>query len=108
MAFSGLQRYILIEALVNTQRPLRREAIVRYYNALRRKPAPHDLANIISRSLDRLIIRHLLVGFGRKTATKWFIQSVRLTPRGRGVARKLLGVQQALPLKLKRKNDKVK
>lgn len=108
MAFSGLQRYILVQAFSSPQRSLSRGVIARYYERRSRRPKARDIPSIVSRSLERLIARQLLVGYGRQTAKKWFIERVRLTPRGRGVAWKLLGVQQALPLKLKRKNEKVK
>lgn len=106
MALSTLQRYILKQAAGSPQGMLRRQAIVRFYDGLARKPKPRDLSTIVARSVERLIAKELVVGFGRKTAQKWFFDRIRLTPEGRGAARKLLGVQQSLPLKVKAQNAK--
>lgn len=103
MQLSPLQRYILTQAVGSPQGALRRGAIAHFYDDAARRPKPRDLATIIARSVERLIAKALVVGYGRKTAYKWYIDRVRLTPKGRGAARKLLGVQQALPLHLKRK-----
>lgn len=102
MVFSGLQRYILLQAVTSPGRALSRGSLAQYYATAKRRPKPRALANVIARSLDRLIGRGLLVGHGRKTSRKWFIQTVKLTPRGRGMARRFLGQQQSLPLKLKK------
>lgn len=66
------------------------------------------MANVISRSVDRLISKQLLVGYGRKTARKWFVERVRLTPKGKTVARQMLGEQQTLPLKIENVKIKMK
>ncbi|MDO8560310.1 MAG: hypothetical protein Q7S23_04755 [bacterium] len=104
MSLSPLQCYILKQAAGSPQGTLRRQVIVHFYDSVARKPKPRDLSTIIARSVERLIAKELVVGFGRKTAQKWFFDRVRLTPKGRGAARKLLGVQQALPLKVKNQN----
>ena len=101
MKLSSLQRYIFREAFAS-RGALGRQRIVGFYAAAKDRPKSGDCARIISRSLDRLITRELAVGFGRKTAQKWYIETIKLTPKGRGVARKLLGQQQSLPLKMKR------
>jgi len=101
MVLSRLQRYILLQALAASKRTMSRSGIARFYNDTTYRPKGKDLANIISRSLDRLITKELVVGFGHKTARKWYIESIKLTPKGRGVAKRLLGEQQALPLKIK-------
>jgi len=87
---------------------LNRSGIVRFYADAAKRPKAKDLANIISRSVDRLITKEMLVGYGKKTATKWFVETVKLTARGRGAARKMLGEQQVLPLKVKIQNPKGK
>ena len=64
----------------------------------RRIPVPGHQTRIVSRAIDRLIGRGLVVGTGVKTAKKWYITGVRLTPAGRRAARALAGQQQRLPL----------
>lgn len=100
MPLSRLQRYILSQTLAAPKRLLHRVSIERFYVQVGKKFTAKGMANVISRSVDRLINNHLLVGYGRKTARKWFVERVRLTPKGRGVARRMLGEQQTLPLRL--------
>ncbi len=52
---------------------------------------------ILTRSLDRLVDRGLMIGYGHRTQQKWFIESIRLTPAGRRAARRLLGTQTTFP-----------
>jgi len=56
-------------------------------------------AKIITQSLESLIDRELLLGYGVRTPHKWFIESVELTKKGKKIAQKLLGEQLRLPLK---------
>lgn len=58
--------------------------------------------NSITVSLDRLIKKGLLVGFGEITKEKVYIDKIRLTRLGREIAKKLLGEQKSLPLKIKK------
>ena len=53
---------------------------------------------IITSSIESLIDRELMTGYGVRTAHKWFIREVSLTDKGRRVARKLQGEQMRLPL----------
>ena len=52
-------------------------------------------------ALQKYILKQCLQakGFGEETAQKWFINQVKLTAKGKKVARGLLGVQQKLPFK---------
>jgi hypothetical protein len=61
-----------------------------------------DVVDGTTKSLERLIDRGLLVGYGVRTQKKWCIKSVRLTPTGRRIERALYGSQQPLPLRAKK------
>lgn len=52
---------------------------------------------IVTKSLERMIDRGLLVGYGVRTPEKWYIKEIRLTPLGRRVSKKLRGEQARLP-----------
>ncbi len=95
MALSALQRYVLRECYTSRKPLVDRQAFAKYYA---KHVPPHSLADSITSSLERLIDRGLMVGFGRRTPKKWFIERVKLTPAGRRAARPLLGTQQRLPL----------
>ncbi|MEK7073463.1 MAG: hypothetical protein AAB974_03445 [Patescibacteria group bacterium] len=81
---SALQKRILLSALAAKNG--------------RRTPVAGHKTRVVSRALDRLITRGLVIGMGVKTAQKWYITGVRLTPAGRRAARALAGQQQRLPL----------
>ena len=68
-----------------------------YYS--HKKTKKEIVTNDITKSVERLIERELIIGFGKKTARKWFITQVSLTPKGKRTAKTLFGKQQKLPLR---------
>jgi hypothetical protein len=96
MILSELQRYVLRTAYRYPRVRVPRQAFAD--GPRRSRPVRHS-AEILSRSLERLIDRGLLIGFGHRTSDKWFIESVRLTTLGRRHARAILSAQASLPLK---------
>lgn len=109
MTFSTLQRYILREAYQSRVKRFPRRQLVRFYERRRSAPKVADRQNNITKSLERLIDKGYLTGYGRRTPRKWFIEEVALTALGRRAGKVSLGEQQALPLrnsKLKMKNVK--
>lgn len=95
MRLSALQRYILRECYQSRQKLISRQPFAKYYPP---KTPKTTVINSITASLERLIDKGLMIGFGRRTPEKWFIDNVRLTPLGRKTAKQLLGTQQKLPL----------
>lgn len=57
------------------------------------------IVGTITKTLEQLIDKGLMVGYGVRTPKKWYIKEVRLTPMGRKMTKRLLGEQQRLPLK---------
>lgn len=51
----------------------------------------------ITRSIEHLIDRELMIGEGVRTPHKWYMRRVRLTPKGKVAAKKLGGEQRVLP-----------
>jgi len=96
MRLSALQRYILRECYQYPKVRVPRPPLTKYYA---KRPAKQAAIDSITVSLERLIERGLMIGFGRRTPAKWFIEEVKLTPLGRRVARASLGQQQRLPFK---------
>ncbi|TAL20609.1 hypothetical protein EPN90_00620 [Patescibacteria group bacterium] len=93
----GLQAYILERTLERRGR-LDRRALLAYYTAFNKRPKRKDQIDAITKALERMIARGWLVGYCVRTAQKWYIKEVQLTPKGRRAARKLRGEQQKLPL----------
>ncbi|MFA6254906.1 MAG: hypothetical protein WC675_02605 [Patescibacteria group bacterium] len=101
MKLSTLQKYILKQCVQAKDKVISKANLERFYTNSKAKPKPKDLVNTITKSVERLIKKELVIGYGWKTPHKWFIRQVKLTPKGAKIARRLLGVQQKLPLKNK-------
>ncbi len=108
MRLSKLQKYILLQCFEHKYGKLDRKNLVVFYNSFKSKPQKASQINSITVSLDRLIKKGLLVGFGEITKEKVFIDKVRLTRLGRSVAKKILGEQKKLPLNLRKVSKKRK
>lgn len=102
MRLSPLQKYIMRACYVTAPKAVARGGFARFYDSQPTKPKEGDVVNIITKSLESLIDKGFMVGYGVRTPQKWYIKEVRLLPAGRKVARKLLGEQQILPLKLRK------
>jgi len=120
MKLSHLQKYILLAGYEETSE-FSRGRLLKFYNSSasaapspkrlgrvgdkttagkqKKKPKKEDQANIITKSLERLIGKGFLIGYGVRTPKKWFIKKIKLTAAGRKMAKKLQGEQQALPFK---------
>jgi len=99
MKLSALQKYILKQCLQAKDKIISKKVLHDFYRQSVKPPKSKDIINIITKSVERLIKKELIVGFGEETAQKWFINQVKLTAKGKKVARGLLGVQQKLPFK---------
>lgn len=107
MRLSPLQKYILRSCYLTQAKVVGRTGFVKFYEDQKQKPKAGDIVNIITKSLESLIDKGLMVGYGVRTPEKWYIKEVRLMPAGRKLGRKLLGEQQKLPFKIsKRTNNK--
>ena len=97
MRLSSLQKHILISSFGERGFSVSKKNLAEFYKTQKTKPKKRDIPGIITKSVERLIDRELMIGIGVRTAHKWFIKEVRLTPKGRKIARELLGKQQQLP-----------
>ena len=91
----------LQKAILRSCYPLRGLVERKRFHDLGKKEATHakDVVDVVTKALERMIDRGLLVGHGVRTKEKWFIHAVRLTPEGRRIARRVVGTQQILPLR---------
>ncbi|MFH1597510.1 MAG: hypothetical protein ABIB97_00365 [Patescibacteria group bacterium] len=103
MRLSKLQKYILIQSLGRKPGRFGRNVLNRFYDKEKKKPSKKDIQNIITKSIERMIDKELLIGYGRRTPHMWFIDEIQLTGKGRREAKKLFGQQQALPFKKRKK-----
>lgn len=96
---SKLQQFIL-EACVEAGGSVSRSVIDKSPDKSSSKAQKEHYKQIITQSIERLIDRGLLVGYGTKTREKLFITKIRLTPSGKKVAHEYQKRKQAsLPLK---------
>ena len=104
MTTSRLQKYILKKGLESRDYKISKKILIDYYKNHKNPAKKKDQISIITKSVERLIKRGLIRGFGVKTAEKWFILQVGLTRLGIKKARELFGQQQTLPLRKDKKN----
>ena len=99
MYFSPLQKYIIKSCYPQLRgEQIDRQAFAGFYNknSLVKKEIQ---SKIITKSLERLIDRGILVGYGIRTPKKWFIKKIRLTTLGKKQWEKYLKRnQRRLPL----------
>ena len=105
MRLSHLQEFILKTSYENHAARIHRRAFLSYYQLAPASERTGDIHGVLTRSLERLIDRELMVGYGRRTPHKWFIDEVRLTSKGSGMAKKLMGEQQSFPFRRARKSS---
>lgn len=101
MRLSHLQKYILLECLNSKTGRIWRSRLNKFYERQEKKPKIQMMTKIITQSMERLIDKELMIGFGERTPHKWFIKEIKLTAKGKREAKKLLGEQLILPLKRK-------
>lgn len=106
MKLSSLQKYILKNALQYNKSKISRNIFDKFYDNSKNPPPQKIRANIITKSIERLIDKGLIVGFGEKTQHRLFITQIQLTNKGQKTACELLGQQTKLPLKLRKKIKK--
>jgi len=98
MRLSELQKYILKECYRKLGERVDRTPLIRFYQGDSR--AKVELrTKIITQSIESLIDRELLFGFGMRTPHKWYIREIILTTKGKKIAKLLTDRQLRLPLK---------
>lgn len=96
---SRLQQYILEECVLRGG-GISRRLLDSNYEDSRSRSREDNYKKIITQSIERLIERGFLVGYGRKTREKLFIDKIRLTAAGRRVLENLRRRKQLrLPIK---------
>lgn len=98
MHLSKLQKYILITCFeAGAQKRHDRSLFYSFYS----KPGKIEKETVM-KSLNRLIIKGYLVGFGEFTQTKNYIFKVKITSLGSKIARSLRGKQLSIKYKVKK------
>ena len=105
MRLSALQKYIILQCFNAKGGKISRVSLDKFYLTQTRRPVS-SLAKIITQSLERLINKELLIGYGVRTPHKWFIREVKLTAKGKQVAKKLMGEQMKIPFKKEKSANK--
>ncbi len=97
MKLSKLQRFILRKAYLSGKSKVIRQVFMVYYEHLKNAPKTKIQVNIITQSLERLIDKGLVIGYGKKTQEKLFIESIQLTAKGKKIAKAIINQQTPLP-----------
>lgn len=100
MRLSKLQKYVLTSFLLNKTSVKLKSDFYNFYSADFFKKHKKALMDSVHKSLDNLVAKDLLIAFGRKTAAKWFITKVKITPPGKKLAFEIIkNRQRKLPIK---------
>lgn len=98
MKLSSLQKFIVVFCLGKSK--VERKLFRQFYGKQIKKTKERYHESIITKSLERLIDREFMIGFGKRTPHKWFITHVLLTKNGVKLAEQILSErQEKLPLK---------
>jgi len=103
MRLSKLQKYILLQTYHQRKKLFNRDKLIKFYNKQKSKVKKELWVKNITKSIERMIDKGLLVGYGMRTPKKWFIKEIKLTAIGLKTAKKLIGEQMSLPLRKKKK-----
>ena len=99
MRLSTLQQFILGECHGKKGR-VKKKSLLVFYDTQKKRPRQKDRIDAVTKSIESLIEKELLVGYGVRTPKKWFIEEVRLMPKGHRMIRDIMREkQQRLPLK---------
>ena len=97
--FSSLQKSIIIKCWEKGG-SCGRAAIEENSGRSQSQAKKENYKKIVTTSIERLIERGILIGYGIKTKDKLFINKIKLTALGRREASKILKLKQpALPLR---------
>jgi hypothetical protein len=108
MRLSSLQRYILLACYDAKGQRRAHSGLEQFYESEKKRPSEKDAQDAVTRSLERLIDKELLIGYGVRTSHKWYLKEIQLTPKGRKVVRQLLESRQTrLPLTMSRRRERV-
>jgi len=100
MRLSKLQKYILKECYFSRSSAKLKADFYSFYPKKELKINKISVQVVLQNSLDNLVAKDLVAAYGHKTAKKWFVHKIKLTSRGRRLAKKLIKNRQSkLPIK---------
>jgi len=100
MRLSRLQKYILNQCYLSRNKAKSKADFYSFYPRKELEKNKRNIADVIRRSLESMVAKDLLVAYGKKTSQKWFIQKIRLTSKGKRVAKEIIKQRQRkLPIK---------
>ena len=70
MPLSSLQRSILLASLDGRELRVPRKRLQKYYEKAHNAPSPKDQQDAVTKSLERMIKKGFLIGYGRRTPEK--------------------------------------
>ena len=98
MRLSSLQKFILKKCYYSKSFRVERGKFLEFYKK-DGKAKKEMQAKSVTGSIESLIDKELMTGYGVRTTHKWFIKQVSLTAKGKRQSKKLIGEQLSLKLK---------
>lgn len=100
MRLSKLQKFILLKLYYNNNSQRIKTDFYDFYPEEELDENYKNIQDIVHKSLESLTKKDLVITYGRKTAYKWFIEKVRITNKGKAIAKDLISKKQRrLPIK---------
>jgi len=94
MRLSKLQKYILAKCYEQKNKPVLKISFYKYYPDKEVKENRLGVQVGIQKSIENLVAKNLAIAFGYRTTKKFYIHKVKLTVRGRRIAKELIKSRQ--------------
>ena len=100
MRLSRLQKFILTHCYGSKSKTCLKTEFYNYYSKKELKKDKLGIQVALQKSIDNLVFKDLTAAYGHKTMKKWYIHKVRLTAKGKRIAKDLIkSRQRKLPIK---------
>lgn len=100
MRLSKLQKYIILKCFEKKNITEQKTEFYNYYPKKELKENKLIVQVAIQKSIENLIAKGLVIAFGYKTAKKLYVNKVKLTAKGKSLAKEIIkNRQRKLPIK---------
>jgi len=100
MRLSRLQKHILTQCYSNKNSAKLKSDFYNFYPKKDLKKNKLGIQVSLQKSFDNMVEKDYIIAYGHKTARKWYVNKIKLTVKGRKLAKTLIkGRQRRLPIK---------
>ncbi len=100
MRLSKLQKYIIMKCYGRKDLTISKVGLYDYYKGKEEEKNKLNMQVGVQKSIENLVEKDFAVAFGRKTAKKMYVDKIKLTAKGKKLAKELINKRQRkLPIK---------